>query len=289
MASVHENVIQSGKPSRTALRVAILRAAHQLLDEPIVFPDPIALPILGPTIDGELREDPFQYNDPLARSLRASIVVRSRFAEDELGLAVNAGVNQFVVLGAGLDTFAFRNPYRAALLRVFEVDHPSTQHWKRQLLDDVGLALPEALTFVPADFGRDRLADALLAAGFRQDQTAYFSWLGVTMYLTESAIMEVLTYVARLPRGSSIVFDYRASPELLNPIEKAMSDVMGRRAADLGEPWVSAFAPVSLREKVLALGFSEVTAYEPDELNRRYLHRRKDGLRSGGRLMCAHV
>jgi len=132
MTITHENIVQSGEPSRTAWRVAMLRAAHQLLDEPIVLEDPMALQILGSEAERELREDPFLYNDPMARGLRAALVVRSRFAEDELARAVAAGVRQYVVLGAGLDTFAYRNPHAVAGLRVFEVDHPSTQQWKRQ-------------------------------------------------------------------------------------------------------------------------------------------------------------
>src|SRR5579862_7238240 len=133
--AAHENIVRSGEPSRTALRVAILRAAHQLLDDPIVLEDPVALPILGTKAEMELRDDPFQHNDPMSRGLRAALVIRSRVAEEELVRSVATGVRQYVVLGAGLDTFAYRNPHRASGLQVFEVDHPSTQQWKRRLLE----------------------------------------------------------------------------------------------------------------------------------------------------------
>ena len=289
MASMHENIVRTGKPSRTAWRVATLRAAHQLLDEPIVLNDPIALPILGPQAEAELREDPFLYNDPASRGLRAAVVVRSRFAEDELARAVATGVQQYVVLGAGLDTFAYRNPHKAAGLRVFEVDHLSTQQWKRSCLKDAGIPLPEDLSFAPVDFEHGTLAQGVTEAGFRTDLPACFSWLGVTMYLTEAAILESLGFVASLPKLSSISFDYRVPPSMLDPIQQAIDELMAQRAAEVGEPWISAFEPILLRQQVLKLGFSEAETCEPDALNRRYLYRRKDGLRTGGRVMCARV
>ena len=287
MAISHENIVRTGEPSRTAPRVAMLRAVHQLLDEPILLDDPVALPILGPEIEAKLREDPFLYNDPMSRGLRGTLVVRSRFAEDELARAVASGVRQYVVLGAGLDTFAYRNPHKATDLRVFEVDHPSTQQWKHRCLKDAGIPLPESLSFAPVDFENETLAQGLEGAGFRTDIPACFSWLGVTMYLTEEAIMATLSFVAGLPKRSSISFDYRVSPSMLDPVQRVIGEVMGQRAAAVGEPWVCAFDPASLRQKVLGLGFSEAATFEPDELNQRYLHRRKDGLRTSGRLMCA--
>lgn len=284
-----DNIVRAGEPSRTALRVATLRAVHQLLDEPVVLDDPVALQILGPKAEAELREDPFQYNDPISRGLRAAVVVRSRFAEEEVARAVADGVRQYVVLGAGLDTFAYRNPHAEAGLRVFEVDHPSTQQWKRRSLRDAGISLPGNLTFAPVDFEHGTQAQGLVEAGFRIDRPACFSWLGVTMYLTQAAITETLGQVARMPKGSSITFDFRVPPTMLNPVQRVTSEMMGQRAAAIGEPWISAFEPAALRRQVLGLGFREVETCEPDELNRRYLYHRKDGLRTSGRLMCARV
>lgn len=289
MAKTDETTGLEGKPSRTALRVAMLRAVHQLLDDPLVLDDPIALPVLGQEMEADLREDPFLYNDPMSRSLRGSVVVRSRFAEDELARAVAGGVRQYVVLGAGLDTFAYRNPFEAAGLRVFEIDHPSTQRWKRDCLQDAGIAIPENLTFAPIDFEQGTLAQGLADVGFRADLPTCFSWLGVTMYLTESAIMDTLGFVASLPKHSSISFDFRVPLSLLDPIQRVMAEVMAQGAATLGEPWISNFDPAWLCQQVLGLGFSEAQTFEPDELNRRYLHQRKDGLRTSGRLMCARV
>src|SRR5581483_1443479 len=198
-----------------------------------------------------------------------------------------AGVTQYVVLGAGLDTFAYRNPYPA--LKVFEVDHPSTQEWKRRLLAEVGIVLPRNLTFVPIDFEHGTLVEGLAEAGFHADRPACICWMGVTVYLTEAAIMETLGYVARLPKGSSIGFDFSILPSLMNPVEQVILQIVKQRIAALGEPWLSEFDPAALREKLRGLGFTEVETYEPDVLNRRYLYRRKDGLRCAGRLALARV
>src|SRR5271169_5540690 len=155
--------MQDGKFSRTAQRVAIRRAAHQLLDRPRVLDDPLALRIIGSEAAEELRSNPKEHH-AFSRAFRAFMAARSRYAEDELARAVAHGVRQYVVLGAGLDTFAYRNPHPG--LRVFEVDHPATQAWKREQLLAAGIAIPFSLTFVPIDFERQTLADGLVQCGF---------------------------------------------------------------------------------------------------------------------------
>lgn len=287
MAQAAGNVVRQGQPSQTAWRVATARAVHQLLDDPILFEDPLALRILGPEVEAKLREDPFEHNEPVQRTMRASVVIRAKLAEEELARGVANGVRQYVVLGAGLDTFAYRNPH--AGLRVFEVDHPSTQTWKRQMLEEAGIALSPSLVFTPVDFEHGTLPQGLAAAGFRTDQPACVAWLGVTMYLTEAAIVETLRFIASLPHGSAIVFDFRVPGETMNPVEKLISEIIAQHLAAMGEPWISAFEPAALREKVRSLGFREVETHEPDQLNRRYFYRRKDGLRCGSRILLARV
>jgi methyltransferase (TIGR00027 family) len=286
-----DNIIQTGEPSRSALKVAALRAAHQLLDEPIVLHDPIALPILSPRAEAELRDNPFTLNDPISRGLRAALVVRSKLAEDELSRCVASGIKQYVVLGAGLDTFAFRNIHSDKGLQVFEVDHPSTQGWKRQALHNASIKIPDSMTFVPVDFERGSLAGGLRQAGFQMNQPAYFSWLGVTVYLTKEAIFDTLHFVASLPKGTSIIFDYLIPVSMLNPIERVIVEFIGKQVAGLGEPWVSNFDTESLKQEIHKLGFSAAEDLGADELNSRYLARRKDGLRTGAgfRIMCATV
>lgn len=289
MSVLPSNIVRRGEPSRTALRVASLRAVHGLLDEPPVLVDPIALPLLGRPTEAALRADPFALNDPLSRGLRAAVVARSRFVEDELADGVAAGVRQYVLLGAGLDTFACRNPHAARGLRVFEVDHPGTQRWKQQLLAEAGIAVPDSLRFAPADLERDDLGEVLAQAGFRADEPACVGWMGVTPYLTPEAVTGTLRHLARLAAGSSVCFDYRVPAMLLNPIDRAVDEAIGRMAEAAGEPWLSSFEPTHLQRELLALGFASAASVTPEELNARYFPRRKDGLRTGGslRLMCA--
>ena len=289
MPTLPTNIVRRGEPSRSALSVASLRAVHQLLDEPQVFPDPIALPLLGASNEAALRDDPFSLNDPLSRGLRGALVARSRFVEDELSRCVAAGVRQYLVVGAGLDTFAYRNPYRDEGLRVFEVDHPGTQQWKQQLLAESGIDVPASLTFVPADFERDDLGSALRQAGFQPDQAACVSWMGVTMYLTANAVAATLCTVAGFAPGSRLCFDYRLPVTMLNPVERVINEVIGQRVAALGEPWLSTFDPTQLQKQLLDLGFGSAESATPESLNARYFARRKDGLRAGGGvcIMCA--
>ena len=183
--------MQANQPSLTAQRVALRRAAHQLLDHPVVFADPLALAILGPEAEAALRADPKSAGTSrIAPYLRAFLAARGSFAEEELARAVERGVGQYVVLGAGLDTFAFRNPYPPGALQVYEVDHPATQAWKRQRLAEAGIAVPPDLMFAPLDFqdcnpgrwlGRGRLRPGpirllLLAGGEHVPHPPRRSW-----------------------------------------------------------------------------------------------------------------
>lgn len=292
MQSIQQNILQTGKTSQSAVRVAIARAVHQLLDDPIVFEDSLAFSVLGHQTEEFVRNDPFQFNDPPARTMRAAIVARSRLAEDELQKAVNNGVKQYVVLGAGLDTFCMRNPYQADGLRVFEIDHPAMQEHKRQVIRQASITMPDSTVFVPVDFESDSLAEKLREAGFRVDEPAYFSWLGVTVYLSNAAVLETLSFVAKLPKRSGITFDYRLPVSLLNPIEKMMEELGAAAFAALGEPWVSAFEPAELQQKLIDAGFTETAHFGPTELNTKFFQKRKDGLQTGGggfRFLCAYV
>ncbi|MBI1891157.1 MAG: class I SAM-dependent methyltransferase [Burkholderiales bacterium] len=291
MSIVSTNIIHAGIPSRSALRVATLRAVHQLLDEPIVFDDPIALPILGDQLEATVRGDPFQFNDPLSRGLRAALIARSRFAEEMLHAAISKGVQQYVVLGAGLDTFAYRNPFAADALQVYEVDHPSTQAWKKSLLQEGGIPIPQSVKFAACDFERSTLNEILREAGFNASEPACFSWLGVTMYLTQEAVFETLRLVAALPQGSSITFDYRTHPALQHPIERVIGEFLEAQFLKQGEPWISSYDPAVLAEEARKLGFQSADNIGAAELNSRYFARRKDGLQVGGgfRLMYART
>lgn len=216
----------------------------------------------------------------VSSSFRAFMAVRSRYAEDELAAAVSRGVDQYVVLGAGLDTFAWRNPHPA--LRIFEVDFPATQHWKRQRLASVGMAHPPALTFAPVDFESQTLAHGLSAAGFDASKPACFSWLGVTMYLTPEAFESSLGFIGSLPPGSAVTFDYAVHRSELGVFERIALDHLSRKVEAVGEPFRLFFRPAELAAILHRVGFPSVEDLGPAELNARYLHEREDGLKLRG-------
>jgi methyltransferase (TIGR00027 family) len=213
----------------------------------------------------------------VARDFRAFMAARSRFVEDELARAVARGVAQYVVLGAGLDTFAYRNPFSS--LRVFEVDFPATQAWKRELLREAGIAVPGSLTFVALDFEHKALAAGLAEAGFDERRPAYFGWLGVVPYLTTEAFTATLGDVARLPEGTAVSFDFAFPPEALSPKRRAIFDRLAERVAAAGEPFRLFFTPEQLERELGALGFGQVEYTSTDKLNELYFRDRADGLK----------
>jgi methyltransferase (TIGR00027 family) len=270
------------RPSSTAQRVAMRRAAHQLLDDPKVFDDPVALRIIGKESASALKADPHQFEaTPLSPYLRAFMAARSRYAEDELAAGVRRGVRQYVILGAGLDTFAYRNPYPEGVLHVFEVDHPTTQTWKRARLEEIGITLPGDLSFAPVDFETQTLAEGLQGAGYDPGECTFFSWLGVTEYLTTEAVMATLRFIASAPVGSEVVFDYMISPSLLTPAQRSRFDALARRVASAGESWQAFFEPGLLMRDLRTMGFGYVEDSGPDEINTRYFKDRHDELRVG--------
>jgi methyltransferase (TIGR00027 family) len=258
--------MEAGRPSRTALAAAAHRAAHQVLEEGRIFADPLALRILGEDAPSLAR---WAAEDPTRRRMRMFIAVRTRFAEDALASAIERGVQQFVVLGAGLDTYAYRGTFRERV-QIFEVDHPATQAWKRQRLADAAIAIPGNLTFAPVDFERQGLADGLRAAGFDGARPTFFTWLGVVPYLTRDAIWLTLGFIANLPNGAEVVFDYSDPPVTFAPEQRVSHERRASRVAEVGEAWVSYFEADELRLKLLALGFSEVQDLGPQQIVGRY-------------------
>ncbi|MCG6534222.1 MAG: class I SAM-dependent methyltransferase [Syntrophales bacterium LBB04] len=268
------------------------RSAHQILDEHRVFDDPLAMRIIGVESSAALQAAPQQFAaTPGSDLLRAFIAARSRYAEDILGEAVRRGLRQYVILGAGLDTFAYRNPYTQARLHVFEVDHPATQSWKRARLEEAGISIPPLLTFVPVDFETQTIADGLRQATFDHGELTFFSWVGVIPYLTKEVVYSTLKFIAERKKGSGVVFDYVISPSLLDAQQRSAFDHLSNRVAKAGEPWQTFFEPSSLAADLFALGFEEALDLGPDEINARYFTGRNDNLkvRGFGHIMKAIV
>lgn len=255
------------EPSRTALATARARAYHQVADRPLILTDPVAGPLVGVT-DAELAAFVEPAEDrPDSRPRRLFFAARARFAEDRVAAAAAAGVRQVVVLGAGLDTFAYRNPHPG--LRVFEVDHPATQAWKRERLAKAGVERPETMTFVPVDFETDALAAELAAAGFDRDEPAVFVWLGVVFYLSPESARDTLTYIAGQARPVEVVFDYLRPAD--TDAERARLRRRAERVAALGEPWHSLFTPEEIAAQLRELGFTEVEDHSATALVAGYL------------------
>jgi methyltransferase (TIGR00027 family) len=270
------------QPSRTAARVAIRRAVHQLIDRPLVFEDPLAVRVLDAKTRAALDANPRAFErGPWTAGLRAFLVVRSRIAEDALAAAVARGVRQYVVLGAGLDTFAHRNPYPE--LRVFEVDHPQTQRWKRERMEGAGLQAPATLTYVAVDFERQTLADEIERAGLKRGEPTFVSWLGVVPYLQSSAVWDTLAWAASVAGdGGGIAFDYAPPLKPWNLLYNWRFRRFAARVAALGEPFRTFLRPEELRQRLSALGLSTIADMGAAELNRKYFAGRADGLRLGG-------
>jgi methyltransferase (TIGR00027 family) len=268
------------------------RAAHQLFDRPKVLDDSIALRIIGPQAAAKLETERGTEDGRIALSVRAFMVARSRYAEDALARSIERGAKQYVVLGAGLDTFAYRNPHAESALRVFEVDYPATQEWKRRQLEEARIAVPPSVTYAPVDFERQTLAEGLRLAGFDSAKPTFFSWLGVTMYLTEDAVMSTFGFIAATPPGGGVAFDYAVPRSSLGLLGRIALDAVSRRVARAGEPFRTFFEPAALAERLRGIGFASVEDLGADEINARYFKNRPDKLRIMGRigrLMSAQV
>ncbi len=270
--------------------MALRRAAHQLVDRPLVFDDPLALRILGLSDPkAQAQSDLRAPVRPSSKSLRAFLVARSRFAEDTLLAAVqDSGLRQYVLLGAGLDTFAYRNT--DAGLHVFEVDHPDTQSWKLDLLAAHGIAVPKSMVHVAVDFHVDALAEKLLLAGFDGARPAVFAWLGVVPYLTEAAFLGTLQYLSTCAKGSYLLMDYGLPRAALPFLEQLAFDSLAARVAAAGEPFRLFFRPEDLHRQLAEVGWQVREDLDRQAINSRYFSDRADGLRclgSGAHLLAA--
>ncbi len=254
------------EPSRTALLIARQRAAHQVLDQGAILNDPFVMKILHED-EKDVRQ--FANAHPLASIGRLFTAARSRIAEDALSGAVERGIRQIVILGAGLDTFALRSPHGARQIRIYEVDHPATQAWKRQRWAEAQLALPPWLILVPVDFERDDLRERLVGAGFQENSPAFFTWLGVVPYLTQDAVGSTLDYMASI-QNSEVVFDYM---EPARAFSEEMRELVTKRTEQLekiDERWASRFEPAGIAAMLRSHGFCDIEDTNFEEIRSRF-------------------
>jgi methyltransferase (TIGR00027 family) len=260
--------MQHGQASRTAIGAAGHRAAHQVLERGSVFNDPLALAILGPDGDEALA---FAKEKPERRPMRLFIAMRSRFAEDMAHRAAAEGVRQILVLGAGLDTFAYRVK-GAEDLRVFELDHPATQTDKRRRLAEARIAEPPHIAYVAHDFEHGGMSEPLEAAGFDARRRTFVLWLGVTPYLTKDAAYATLSELAGWSGGAEVVFDYANPPHTVeDPAARNYHREMAERVAAHGEPFRCYFETGELHARARRLGFAEIEDLDRAALVARYL------------------
>jgi len=263
--------------SQTALAVALLRAFHQLYDgEPKVLDDPVVLKLLEPQDLNKTKEEFARFESKPAKALRVHVVLRSRYAEDCLASAVSRGIRQFVTLGSGYDTFAYRQPDWAKELTIFEVDHPASQGAKKRRLTASGIALPPNLEFVPADFEASSLRDILARSSFDFSRPAFFSCLGVLVYLPQEAIDALFRLVGSLPQSSELVLTF-SSPKSASGVESGFRQ-LAQAAAAVGEPWRTYHEPQALRCALVEAGFSSVDFLLPEQAERLYFAGRADKL-----------
>lgn len=277
-------MIADGQPSLSALTAAAARAAHLIVDdEPVIFADTLAEAMLGDRA-GELIEYHRAHGThPVLAGARAQVTCRSRYAEDALARGVERGIGQYVLLGAGLDSFAYRSPL-AGRVRVYEVDHPATQDYKRRVR-----TAPDTMTFAPADFTRDSLAGALSRAGFDAARPAFVNWLGITMYLDRAAIEAIVSALGGFARGTEIVLDYLLPAGLRDAAGQTYADLVGQALAERGEPWRSAFAPAAMAALLAGHGFRPTRDVGQREMIPAAAWDRPDALRPAKLFRIAHA
>ncbi|MDY7807683.1 class I SAM-dependent methyltransferase [Burkholderia stagnalis] len=269
---------QSVAPESTALRVALWRAMHTEVDAPpYVLEDDIGLQLIAP--DDDWRDRPDMHPQG-TRGFRASVIGRARFIEDLVAERAEHGVAQYVLLGAGLDTFAQRRPGLASSLQVFEVDQPGPQAWKQQRLISLGFGVPDWLHLVPVDFeASDSWFDKLVAAGFATDRPAVVASTGVTMYLSLDAIKATLRQIASLARGTTLAMTFLLPVELVEPEDRPVYQAVIDRAREAGTPFVSLFSPEQFVALAREAGFRDAHCVMPADLEQRYFNGRSDAFR----------
>jgi methyltransferase (TIGR00027 family) len=278
-----------GRPSTTALMAAAARAAHLVVDdEPRIFADPLAGRLLGDRAEELISYHTLHGTHPVLSGARVQVACRSRYAEEALARAVTAGVAQYVILGAGLDSFAYRGGL-AGRVRVFEVDHPASQEVKRSALAAAGIPVPGNVTFVSADLAADPLGRCLPGAGFDHAAPAVFAWLGVTMYLAEDAIAETMTAIAGLAPGSELIADYLLPEDARDEAGVLSGRLVAQASAEQGEPWRSYFTPPRIADLARRAGLGALRSVRQRDTVPAGLWRRTDSLRPAELAVLFHA
>jgi methyltransferase (TIGR00027 family) len=268
---------------------AVARSLYRDEPGPVIFDDDLALGLAG----GEGLAIAQRLRSELPRSHVLAfcrwVCIRSRFNEDLVERAVRRAVEQYVILGAGLDSFAYRRRDLMNRLRVFEVDHPASQSWKRERIRDMGVEIPDNLVFAPVDFERQTLRDGLVSAGFDFARTAVFSWIGVTMYLTLDAIEATLRTISECVPGSQVVLTYNQPRRVLDDDAFQVTSTFQAVATEMGEPFVSLFVPEEIDRLLRNYGFDGIVHFGPQEARAAWFRGVDVAIAGAQRLIAATV
>jgi methyltransferase (TIGR00027 family) len=282
-------VISERQSSQTAFTAAAARAAHLIVDQPpVIFADTLAAALLGDRAEELIGYHRAHGSHLVLATARGQVTCRSRYTEDRLTDAIALGVGQYVILGAGLDSFGYRSAL-ASQIAVFEVDHPATQQWKAERLAEAGIAVPPSVRFAAVDFESGSLTRELTRAGFDPSRSALVSWLGVTMYLSESAVGDVLGELGRFAPGTELILDYMLPAELRDAVGNSYVEQVAPVAAERGEPWLSFFAPEDIEAMLARHGFGQVTHVAQRDIGGTELWRRSDRLQPAELSALAHA
>lgn len=262
------------QPDNTAVRTALWRALHVQIDaQPYIIEDEIGLKLIAPTSDWQQRPDM-----KFTKRLRASVVARARFIEDLIIEQSKKEIDQYVILGAGLDTFAQRNPGIASKLQIYEIDQPDTLSWKQQRLTEFGFGVPEYLHFVPVNFETTSWWKELSKAGFDTSKPAVVACTGVTLYLTKDAITSTLKKIATLASGSTLAMTFYLPIKMLDEEDQPMQEIAENGARAAGTPFVSFFTPTEILDLALGAGFIKAKTISTKDMEQYYFTGRTDNL-----------
>ena len=275
--------------SQTARTAAAARAAHLIVDQPpAIFSDTLAMALLGDEADEYVAYHREHGSHVVLAGARGQVVCRSRLAEDSLAAAIGRGIRQYVILGAGLDSFAYRSALSRSV-RVFEVDHQATQHWKRRQLAAAKITVPEDVTFVAADFESGSLAADLIRSGLDPVVPAFVSWLGVTMYLTTQAIGRTFAELTQLAPGSEVIADYMLPAGMRDEAGNAYVELVGPSTAERGEPWLTFMSPKDMSDLLARHGLRPLRHVAQADVGDATTWQRSDSLRPIELSLIAHA
>jgi len=281
--------VAPGAPSRTAILTAACRALHRQ-ESTWVLNDPLAAGFAGEEGAAMIAGMKSRLSPDEVLAFVHWVCARARFAEDAVEREFEHGLRQYVILGAGLDSFAYRRPEQLAGLRIFEVDHPASQEWKRRRLEELGVSRPADLVFASVDFESESLIDGLTRSGFDWTARTMFSWMGVTMYLTTSAIRSTVGVMASTAGGSAVVMTYNQPVDSIDELSRRVTTALSGYAGEMGEKFVSMFTPGEAEALMREHGYVDIRDFGAEEARTEYFGDRADVPIAGAqRILVARV